>query len=683
MVDPALQVSHEEVRGDSSMNELIWKVAEAITDGKVDRHLVENLPSDYFGIDANIKSILKSLINETDVDYSFFYNYYYNNYNEDKANCTSNDCLATLKQFYGIVEAMYEANPSPNLPFGSLLSWFLPQEYEQFSNDVKILGMNSLDVDSYFIEQKQAYLNAHDLFTELTKYYGFKANKSISLFDIPAIMSENTDSNQKEKVRASQSYAFYMTQNNITQAELNRCYNVWNAYSVDQTGKKHPCEEDCCNKGPKSMGNNLEAIMRVMRIARGRGKARFNLTEILQKVINDEEMRHPIRFRKEDLEERKSIKDANAVIPFCELSDATNNEKTEDGNVITHEPECHLFDPVITNVGICHAFNAIKTSEMLELSYFKQSFENAFKSDAAKNSSIWNGRGSGEDYSLTFYLLDNNAIRRMTKSSPIPFRISLSTMADYLDFTTTNQIVNPGYHTILKVQAMEIAPSNDLHELPVVKRNCRFPDEASELNIFKVYSNKACLLECHIKKASDVCRCHPWFIPPKPGQDRHELCDHFGNHCFKLVMKQTRLSNNCSEMCLPTCHHIEFTHISERKPLDSNEACDGLRWQSSIMAIRMTYLISLIKNNGYNSLVYNYLKAKEWTKNNLGGIPNSTFERWNLQQHDPAIEVELCQKIVKHMAVVTVMFDKDTYVRTKTSLRVSSSDKLAAFGKLI
>ena len=136
-------------------------------------------------------------------------------------------------------------------------------------------------------------------------------------------------------------------------------------------------------------------------------------------------------------------------------------------------------------------------------------------------------------------------------------------------------------------------------------------------------------------------------------------------------------------MCLPTCHHIEFTHISERKSLDSDEACDDLNWQSSIMAIRMNYLISLIKNNGYNSFAYNYLKAKEWTKNNLGGIPNSTFERWNLQQHDPAIEVELCQKIVKHMAVVTVMFDKDTYVRTKTSLRVSSSDKLAAFGKLI
>ena len=44
---------------------------------------------------------------------------------------------------------------------------------------------------------------------------------------------------------------------------------------------------------------------------------------------------------------------------------------------------------------------------------------------------------------------------------------------------------------------------------------------------------------------------------------------------------------------------------------------------------------------------------------------------------------ELCEKIVDHMAIVTVMFDKESYVRTKTSLRVSFTDKLAAFGKIL
>ena len=278
----------------------------------------------------------------------------------------------------------------------------------------------------------------------------------------------------------------------------------------------------------------------------------------------------------------------------------------------------------------------------------------------------------------------------MSKSRPKSFRMSLSTKADYFDFSSTNQIIKPGYHTIWKIQAMEIAPSNDLHELPVEKRNCMFPEEASELKIFKMYSKKACLFECHIKKASEVCKCYPWYIPTLPSKDRHELCDHFGNHCFKSMMKQTRLSNNCSEVCLPTCHHIEFSLISsEKTPLDRNEACEGMKWQwgrleSSTMSKRVRYFIDLIKKNGYNSLAYNYLKAKEWIDDRLGRKPNKTFERWTLGTNDHYnIDDELCQKITNHMAVVSVVFNQDTYVRTKTSLRVSFSDKLAAFGKSI
>ena len=602
--------------------------------------------------------------------------------------------MALMKQLFGIYQALYEVNPSPNLPFGSFLTYFLPHKYDEFSNEKSIFTLDSLDVNSYYEARKQTYMNAQEFFAELTKYYGFQANEIISLFDIPAIMAQRKDLNRMQgaSATASHSYAFFMTKNNITQDELSRCYDVWDTFSEYQQDQKHPCQEDCCNRGPQSMGNNLEAIMNVMRIAMGRGKARSNPTEILKDVMNDNEMRYPIRITKEDFKDYKSIRDTNSIIPFCELSDAKRKMNSKDYTpTTTNEPECHLFDPVVTDVGICHSFNAIKTNEMLHQSYFKQSFENAFKSDLTDNSAIWNGSGSGEDYSLNFYLFDNVAIRRMSKSMPRSFRMSLSTMADYYDFSSTYQIIKPGYHTIWKIQAMEIAPANDLHELPVDKRNCRFPDEASELNIFKVYSKKACLLECHIKKASEVCQCHPWYIPTMPSQDRHELCDHFGNHCFKSVMKETRLSNNCSEMCLPTCHHIEFSHIAERSPLDSNEFCNGLKWQGNMMFDRIRYLIEMIKKNGYNSLAYNYHKAKEWTMNYHNRKPNDTFERWTL--HNPSntyhhnkkmdIDAELCEKIINHMSVVSVMFDKDTYVRTKTSLRVSSSDKLAAFGKSI
>ena len=82
------------------------------------------------------------------------------------------------------------------------------------------------------------------------------------------------------------------------------------------------------------------------------------------------------------------------------------------------------------------------------------------------------------------------------------------------------------------------------------------------------------------------------------------------------------------------------------------------------MAIIHLLIITLKPENGKKSII----KYKKKT--------NETFKR--REQED--IIVELCENIVDHMAIVTVMYDKETYVRTKTSLRVSFTDKLAAFG---
>ena len=84
-----------------------------------------------------------------------------------------------------------------------------------------------------------------------------------------------------------------------------------------------------------------------------------------------------------------------------------------------------------------------------------------------------------------------------------------------------------------------------------------------------------------------------------------------------------------------------------------------------------------IKYNGYNSLSYNYIKGKQWKNQFRFSDTNETFAKWSYQ----GVDNYLCKEIKKHLAIVTVMFDKETYVRTKTSLRVSFNDMLAAFGK--
>ena len=94
--------------------------------------------------------------------------------------------------------------------------------------------------------------------------------------------------------------------------------------------------------------------------------------------------------------------------------------------------------------------------------------------------------------------------------------------------------------------------------------------------------------------------------------------------------------------------------------------------------IKISSIRRMIIQHGYGPFEYNYIKAEQWKKKSEADKLGTTFERWNR-----STEWMLCEKILKkHLAIVSVMFDKETYVRTKTSLRVSFTDKLAAFGKL-
>ena len=45
------------------------------------------------------------------------------------------------------------------------------------------------------------------------------------------------------------------------------------------------------------------------------------------------------------------------------------------------------------------------------------------------------------------------------------------------------------------------------------QRNCRLVEDNSELEIFKVYTQEACLFECKIKIAANKCGCIPWSFP--------------------------------------------------------------------------------------------------------------------------------------------------------------------------
>ena len=384
------------------------------------------------------------------------------------------------------------------------------------------------------------------------------------------------------------------------------------------------------------MGNNLEAIMKVMRLASGRAQSILNVTNIIKKA--KEWIKYPLNIEGngQGLQE-----DVTAMLRFCVL-----NRINQDG--------CRLFNPVVTDIGICHSFNSIPSNDLLIPSYFTESFKEAFKDDMSTESILHNGTGSDEDHSLSFYLLDPS-FRRFNEEydkRPFLFQLLMSTTNNYFNMNRGSRKIQPGQHYVWKVQALEDKPSEDLRSVPFSKRKCKFSDEVEDLDIFQVYSQTSCEFECQIKKAHEICNCYPWYVPPPPNasKSRHVLCDVDGNLCFDTFMSEKHFIDKC--ICLPTCHNIEFSHVEYVYPLDLN--CEPHS--------KEYYLAQLMVENGYNSFTHVFLNMSKWD--------DSYTIKW------------FCKQMVTHMAKVTIMFDKKTYIRTSTSLKVTFTDKLAAFGKM-
>ena len=71
-----------------------------------------------------------------------------------------------------------------------------------------------------------------------------------------------------------------------------------------------------------------------------------------------------------------------------------------------------------------------------------------------------------------------------------------------------------GGHTttvLFTPRAREIDDSGK--ELTESQRGCRLNEDSGKLDVFNVYTRTACLLECKMKYAKNICGCTPWNYP--------------------------------------------------------------------------------------------------------------------------------------------------------------------------
>ena len=435
-----------------------------------------------------------------------------------------------------------------------------------------------------------------------------------------------------------------------------------------------PCEkvlikDNCCNFWTNKLGHNLEAIMNVMRFASGRGKSSLKISDFLKRILESND--YPIA-NVTDVTDQESL-DLGAQIPWCDYKKQKQGVKE-----YPYVHACNLFQPIITDMGLCHAFNPTPTADILAPSFFRDSFIKAFGDDFNQEQRIEKGIGSGRSNALDFYIFKEYNQLEEEENILKEVWMGLSTHDGYMEMKSVSQPIRFGHHTTWKVQAMEILPSEDLKEIAIEKRHCRFEDEAEDLILFTLYSQEACEFEKNILNAEKLCQCVPWYIPSKKLAGRHVICDQYGMNCFNQKMKDTQSESD--GRCLPSCHQLQFTYSEVIEKRDPIAICKVDHKQE---ALYKTYknefepnLAQELYRNKFSELLHKYHIVNNWLNAKSSNI--SALQALD----EKAIMKEMCEDLVmNNIAKVSVFYEKKKYVKTLTNKRVTLTDKLGTFGK--
>ena len=95
---------------------------------------------------------------------------------------------------------------------------------------------------------------------------------------------------------------------------------------------------------------------------------------------------------------------------------------------------------------------------------------------------------------------------------------------------------------------------SDISKYSPDKRQCLFPDDL-ELDFFKKYSFSNCILECYIKKATDLIQCKPWFFP-RMADSLMKTCDPWNTTTFMVEM--TKMDQSQCSHCLSDCDSVKY-----------------------------------------------------------------------------------------------------------------------------
>lgn len=144
------------------------------------------------------------------------------------------------------------------------------------------------------------------------------------------------------------------------------------------------------------------------------------------------------------------------------------------------------FQPVLTESGICYAFNPKHFDESLRSTDYVDMFEKVFtpSRDEMKDIKI---QGTGSQFKLEIILDSQNskAMPDSYYSRTGTFSVSINQKQDYMNTLDSAAIVSPGLHTYIKTEMREIKSTPSFESLSIEDRDCKLQDEVVEDSIFQ------------------------------------------------------------------------------------------------------------------------------------------------------------------------------------------------------
>ena len=206
-----------------------------------------------------------------------------------KGDCKDNGCksLANVTKIVQSVGKML-FHTGKGMPFGTFMRSFV----EVLSSDEKESSLSNAKLYNLGYKNIQRCKDINDLenrlHTILNKIaisFGLPKNLTISLFDIPSMVS-NFDFENTLNMGNKDVFVYSQCQHESKLFAIDQCMTRWSKYL--QGTKGHPCkyQEACCHKWTGLLNNNISFVMNIMKIATGIGRNWIDYGQF-QKTLTD------------------------------------------------------------------------------------------------------------------------------------------------------------------------------------------------------------------------------------------------------------------------------------------------------------------------------------------------------------------------------------------------------------